>query len=191
MSRHQAARAVKPRAAWGLLLATPYRKGDTMADDSPRDRYRRQLRSEIKQHAWEQIATAGASALALKAIAKQLGMSGPALYRYYPSRDDLISELIREAYRSLADALTAGPAGPAGRAPRTDFDEHLERTLHEPSGETVHQALIFWSRLHGVLSLELAGHYDGIGFDPAKLFEAELADLGWRGRVRTEAGRRP
>jgi len=215
-----------------------------MADDSPRDRYRRQLRSEIKQHAWEQIATAGASALSLKAIAKQLGMSGPALYRYYPSRDDLISELIREAYRSLADALTAGPADlaglahslrswaladphrylllygtpvpgyhappdttaiaseimgtllaacrePAAGAPRTDFDEHLERTLHEPSGETVHQALIFWSRLHGVLSLELAGHYDGIGFDPAKLFEAELADLGWRGRVRTETGRRP
>src|SRR3569833_792767 len=43
-------------------------------------------------------------------------MRGPALYRYYPSRDDLISELIREAYRSLADALTAGPADLAGLA---------------------------------------------------------------------------
>src|SRR3569833_3404453 len=114
MSRHQAARAVKPRAAWGLLFVSLFWFGVFLVVVLSRDRYRRQLRSEIKQHAWEQIATAGASALSLKAIAKQLGMSGPALYRYYPSRDDLISELIREAYRSLADALTAGPADLAG-----------------------------------------------------------------------------
>ncbi|MBE1470501.1 AcrR family transcriptional regulator [Kibdelosporangium phytohabitans] len=65
------------------------------------------MREEIKQHAWEQNATAGASALSLKAIAEQLGMSSPALYRYYASRDDLITELIRDACRSLADTLNA------------------------------------------------------------------------------------
>ena len=46
---------------------------------TPRERYRAQVRTEIKDRAWEQIATAGASALSLHAIAKQLGMSGPAL----------------------------------------------------------------------------------------------------------------
>ncbi|WP_143673003.1 TetR family transcriptional regulator, partial [Streptomyces sp. b94] len=50
---------------------------------TPRERYRAQVRAEIKQHAWEQIATAGASALSLNAIAKRMGVSGPALYRYF------------------------------------------------------------------------------------------------------------
>lgn len=44
--------------------------------DTPRERYRAQVRAEITQRAWEQIATAGASALSLNAIAKQMGMSG-------------------------------------------------------------------------------------------------------------------
>lgn len=49
----------------------------------------------------------GASALSLNAIAKRMGMSGPALYRYYARRDELITELIGDAYRSLADTLRA------------------------------------------------------------------------------------
>src|SRR5689334_24946462 len=77
---------------------------------TPRERYRAQLRAEIKERAWEQIATAGASALSLNAIAKQMGMSGPALYRYFASRDELITELIRDAYRSLADTFAASSA---------------------------------------------------------------------------------
>ncbi|MFD5757898.1 TetR-like C-terminal domain-containing protein, partial [Streptomyces sp. NPDC127044] len=42
---------------------------------------------------------------------------------------------------------------------------------------TLHRALAFWTRLHGVLSLELAGHFTGMGFDPERFYEAELADL--------------
>lgn len=79
---------------------------------TPRERYREQMRAEIKQCARDQIATAGASALSLNAIAKHLGMSGPALYRYYANRDALITDLIRDAYRSLADTFrTARDAG--------------------------------------------------------------------------------
>jgi AcrR family transcriptional regulator len=49
------------------------------------------VRAEIKQHAWEQIATAGVPALSLNAIDKQVGPSGPALYRYFAGRDELIT----------------------------------------------------------------------------------------------------
>lgn len=63
----------------------------------PRERYRAQMQAEIKQRAWEQIASTGVAALSLKAIAKQMGMSGPALYRYFPSRDELITALISDA----------------------------------------------------------------------------------------------
>ncbi|MET8743873.1 TetR/AcrR family transcriptional regulator [Streptomyces sp. NPDC004728] len=199
------------------------------------------MRAEVKERAWEQIATAGASALSLNAIAKQMGMSGPALYRYFAGRDELITELIRDAYRSLAD--TVGAASAAGAdlaglahalrgwaledpqryfliygtpvpgyhapdditgisneimatlldactplapdtpdAPATPFRTHLEDRRawagdHPAPPAALHRALTFWTRLHGVLSLELAGHFTAMGFDPGLFFEAELDDL--------------
>lgn len=39
------------------------------------------------------------------------------------------------------------------------------------------QALTFWTRLHGVLSLELAGHFTGMSVDPATLFANEVNSL--------------
>jgi AcrR family transcriptional regulator len=205
---------------------------------TPRERYRAQVRTEIKERAWEQIAAAGASALSLNAIAKQMGMSGPALYRYFAGRDELITELIRDAYRSLADTCRAASESGTGVAalahalrrwaledphryfliygtpvpgyhapddvtaiaseimmtlldactapptdrPPTAFETHLEDHRQWADGHpappaALHQALTFWTRLHGVLSLELAGHFTGMGFDPALLFEAELDDL--------------
>ncbi|WP_026360221.1 TetR/AcrR family transcriptional regulator [Amycolatopsis nigrescens] len=208
------------------------------AGQSPRERYRAQVRAEIKQHAWEQIATAGVSALSLNAIAKQVGMTGPALYRYFANRDELITALIRDAYRSLADTVRAafdGGADLVGLArvfqewakrdphryfliygtpvpgyhapeditaissevmtvlldacgalpadkPATPFDAHLEDHRewagdHPASTTTLHHALSFWTRLHGVLSLELAGHFTGMKFDPALLITDELDAL--------------
>ncbi|WP_369170926.1 TetR/AcrR family transcriptional regulator [Streptomyces sp. R28] len=205
---------------------------------TPRERYRAQVRTEIKQRAWEQIATAGASALSLNAIAKQMGMSGPALYRYFDGRDELITELVRDAYRSLADTFrVASEAGadvtalahalrgwalqdpqryfliygtpvPGYQAPAdttaisseimatlldacaalpsdgraTPFEAHLEGHRdwadgHPAPSAALHRALTFWTRLHGVLSLELAGHFTGMGIDPAQLFAAELDGL--------------
>lgn len=41
----------------------------------------------------------------------------------------------------------------------------------------LHRALAFWTRLHGVLSLELAGHFTGMAFDPALLYAAEVESL--------------
>lgn len=38
-------------------------------------------------------------------------MSGPALYRYFAGRDDLITELVREAYRSLDTLRAASDTG--------------------------------------------------------------------------------
>ncbi|MYW42036.1 TetR/AcrR family transcriptional regulator [Streptomyces sp. SID161] len=207
---------------------------------TPRERYRAQVREEIKKYAWEQIATAGASALSLNAIAKQIGMSGPALYRYFAGRDELITELVMDAYRSLADtfqaeaaagaglgelaqalrrwalddpqryllvygtpvpgyhapeattritsqimavlldAATAGrpPAAPADqpRAQPSPLETHLDEHRLWAGGHpapALRRALAFWSRLHGVLSLELAGHFTGMGFDPARLYAAE------------------
>ncbi|GAB3975566.1 TetR/AcrR family transcriptional regulator [Actinoallomurus acanthiterrae] len=205
---------------------------------SPRERYRAQVRAEIKQHAWEQIAAEGVSALSLNAIAKQMGMSGPALYRYFAGRDELITALIRDAYRSLADTVRAAfdsgadlaglarvirewarsdphryfliygtpvpgyhapddttaisfevmtvlidaCGAPSADEPATPFDAHLENNRqwvggHPATAATLHRALSFWTRLHGVLSLELAGHFTGMKFDPGLLIADELNAL--------------
>ncbi|GAA3118820.1 TetR/AcrR family transcriptional regulator [Streptomyces rameus] len=209
---------------------------------TPRERYRTQVREEIKKHAWEQIATAGASALSLNAIAKRIGMSGPALYRYFANRDELITELIRDAYRSLADTFRAraeagadlgelaqalrgwaledpqryflvyGTPVPGYHAPAdttritseimavlldactaaqppatppSPLETHLEEhrvwaRQHPAPPSALRRALTFWSRLHGVLSLELAGHFDGMEFDPSRLYAAEAEAVSGR-----------
>ncbi|MCC3655400.1 TetR/AcrR family transcriptional regulator [Streptomyces sp. S07_1.15] len=213
------------------------------AERTPRERYRKQVKVEIKERAREQIATAGVSALSLNAIAKRMGLSGPALYRYFANRDELITELVRDAYRSLADTfrraagegagltglaralrrwalddpqryfLVYGTPVPGYRAPedtreiaaevmavlidacadapgepRTSaaaagsFEEHLADHRawdggHPAPAPALRRALAFWTRLHGVLSLELAGQFGGMGFDPERLFAAELESL--------------
>ncbi|MFI8363553.1 TetR/AcrR family transcriptional regulator [Streptomyces sp. NPDC085612] len=227
----------------------------TEAAKTPRERYRQQVREEVKEKAWQQIAGSGASALSLNAIARQMGMSGPALYRYFANRDELITELVRDAYRSLADAFAAvrgaaaeatepgaESAGPGlaalagalrdwavadphryflvygtpvpgyrapeditaiaaemmsvlldacaavppvsgGASPDGGIDEHLSAhrgwaaTHPDLPPSALRLALAFWSRLHGVLSLELAGHFTGMGLDPARLFDAEVRAL--------------
>src|ERR1700722_18859983 len=82
-----------------------------------RARYRAQVRQEVKEAALAQLAAAGPAGLSVTAIGKQLGVSGPALYRYFASRDELLTELVADAYDDLAGACAAAEAGggPAGR----------------------------------------------------------------------------
>lgn len=56
------------------------------------------------------LATDGAAALSLRAIARHLGMSSSALYRYFKSRDELLTRLIIDAYDSLGAAAEASEA---------------------------------------------------------------------------------
>jgi AcrR family transcriptional regulator len=215
-----------------------------------RERYRQETLAEIKQLAMRQIAEGGTGALSLNAIAKAMGMSGAALYRYFASRDELLAELIVDAYHDLADALqaaagrgespvarfrtTAGayrtwalaephryrlvfanlvgsgqmepervipaaqrsmdvflnvlsevggspaePSAPSGGSVPASLRAQLE-TWHARSGAsalppaTLLRALLAWTRLHGVLSLELDGHLAATGVDPALLYQAEV-----------------
>jgi AcrR family transcriptional regulator len=83
-----------------------------------RDRFRAQVRDEIKRVALLQLAESGPQGLSINAIAKELGVSGPALYRYFAGRDELLTELIVDAYDDLADALAAAVEDGSDRAAR-------------------------------------------------------------------------
>ena len=79
-----------------------------------RERARAELTREIKDEAKRQLATAGADGLSLRAVARSLGMVSSALYRYFPSRDDLLTALIIDAYNSLGAAVEEAIAAGSG-----------------------------------------------------------------------------
>jgi AcrR family transcriptional regulator len=66
--------------------------------------------AEIKSLAWAQIAENGAAALSLRAIARDMGMTSSALYRYFASKEQLLTALARDGFSSLADHLEAAEA---------------------------------------------------------------------------------
>jgi AcrR family transcriptional regulator len=70
-----------------------------------RQRRRREAIDAIKRAARAQIAENGAGNLSLGAIARALGMTPPALYRYFHNRDALVSALMIDAYDSMGEAL--------------------------------------------------------------------------------------
>jgi len=215
-----------------------------------RERYRAQVRHEAKEAALAQLAQAGPGGVSVSAIGKRLGVSGPALYRYFASRDELLTELVIDAYHDLADALATASTcpGPGPRArlealarayrswalaqphryrllfgpPLPGYDAHAQRlvsaaqksmdlllgifgdlgdrTAAAPPQPLASQlvswaqrpglgdgppadpaaaltAVLIWSRLHGIVSLEIAGNFASMGVDPGQVFEAQLATL--------------
>lgn len=61
------------------------------------------LQEAIKETAWRQIAEFGAPALSLRAIARELKITAPAIYNYFPDRDAMVTALIIDAYTSFGD----------------------------------------------------------------------------------------
>jgi AcrR family transcriptional regulator len=210
-----------------------------------RERYRAQVRQEVKDAALGQLAEAGPGGLSISAIGKQLGVSGPALYRYFASRDDLLTELVIDAYRDLANSLAAATsqapdANPRGRfealarayrrwalaephryrllfgPPLPGYEAHAQR-LVEASRVAMHllldvlrefkvvaklpqrlaaeltawaqqhnqcvepgtalHAVLIWSQLHGIVTLEIAGNFASMGIDADQLFEIQLTAI--------------
>ena len=75
-----------------------------------RARVRAELISEIKDQARQQLADEGAPGISLRAITRSMGMASSAIYRYFPSRDDLLTALIVDAYDSLGQVTEAADA---------------------------------------------------------------------------------
>jgi len=69
---------------------------------------------EIKAVARRHLAAEGAN-LSLRAVARDMGMVSSALYRYFASRDDLLTALILDGYNALGDAVESADAAVADR----------------------------------------------------------------------------
>lgn len=210
------------------------------------------LQEAIKETAWKQAAEYGAAALSLRAIARELKITAPAIYNYFSSRDDLVTALIVDAYNSLADAqevvvvniaeekraerlfelgmayrqwavtypqryqLIFGtpipnyhapedmtlPAAARGLVPllnaiqaiftagelRTERFSKLTPKLKSmlvswqkfeggSDLEVLYLALVIWSRVHGLVMLEIGGHVPSFFDDPEELFRREIKNI--------------
>ncbi|KUN06079.1 TetR family transcriptional regulator [Streptomyces yokosukanensis] len=82
-----------------------------------RARARIEVTVAIKDAARRQLAREGAAKLSLRAVARELGMVSSALYRYFPSRDELLTALIIDAYDSLGEAAEKARDAVSGAAP--------------------------------------------------------------------------
>ena len=75
-----------------------------------RELARAQLIGEITDTARAHLAELGAAGLSLRAVSRDLGMASSALYRYFPSRDALLTALIIDAYNALGQACEQAEA---------------------------------------------------------------------------------
>ena len=162
-----------------------------------------QVRAAVKRVALAQLESGGPAAVALNAIARELGVCGPALYRYFSNRDALLTALVFDAYEDLAAALE----------PSTDLESfaraYREWALAQPHRYRLlfsrpvaglrrrtsprwsrppsaawrsslrfvdeERAVTLWSRAHGHVSLEIEGNFASMGLDPEALYRSVTA----------------
>jgi AcrR family transcriptional regulator len=210
------------------------------------------LQEAIKETAWQQITKYGAPALSLRAIARELKITAPAIYNYFPNRDALVTALIIDAYTSFGDSqLEARDALPiedvverlraigiayrtwahtypqryqlifgtpipgyaapmmevlpsaarsltalvsvveqlrtSGKLNLTSFPEVKDEykvsfEMWKTYGGNVHLlsmsvAMLIWSRVHGIVSLEIAGNLPPFGTTGDELYMYEMDSI--------------
>ncbi|MBP2326034.1 AcrR family transcriptional regulator [Kibdelosporangium banguiense] len=96
-----------------------------MSAPSLRARVRSEMNQEIKQVARRHLAAEGAN-LSLRGVARDMGIVASALYRYFPSRDALLTALIIDAYDALGTAATEAEAA----VPRDNLRGRWLATCH-------------------------------------------------------------
>src|SRR3954454_13191316 len=102
----------------GGSMAEGLRPAGEGSAPSRRDRARADTLREIKETARRVLVAQGADGLALRAVAREMGMTAPGLYRYFASREDLVEHVVADLYTELCDDLesscaAADPGTPA------------------------------------------------------------------------------
>jgi AcrR family transcriptional regulator len=210
------------------------------------------LRERIMTTAWEQIAAQGASGLSLRAIARALNITAPAIYNYFPRRDDLVTAMIIDAFCALGESQRAAIAGLpetalverfsnlglAYRQWAVNYPQHYQLIFGTPipgyqapaehtvpaaaqsllplietlqalfdtgrlrvetaapmtpelgqmvadwqasgvpaEAEVLYLALVVWSRVHGLVSIEIGEQFPAFIADPGEIFRREIKNM--------------
>jgi AcrR family transcriptional regulator len=118
-----------------------------------RQRVHAAVRAEIVAEARAQLAASGAAGLSLRAVARQLGMAPSAMYRYFQSRDEILTALIVEGYDAMGEVAEAAATSAEPPAERV---RSVCRSLREWALEHPHEyALLYGSPVPGYRAPEL------------------------------------
>jgi AcrR family transcriptional regulator len=138
-----------------------------------RDRLRADTIREIKRTARRVLVDQGVDGLALRAVARQMGMTAPALYRYFSSREDLVENVVADLYDELCEVLegvrdAADPATPGVQLLHTARAFRTWATTHHAEF-----GLLFGSAGEGVLPDDVRVY----GERPAQLAAARFGSV--------------
>jgi AcrR family transcriptional regulator len=125
-----------------------------MSAAGTRARVRAELTREIADVARRHLATEGAAALSLRAVAREMGMASSAVYRYFPSRDDLLTALIVDAYDAIGAAAERAEAEVARDDLRGRWRAVCRATREWALGHPHEYALVYGSPVPGYAAPE-------------------------------------
>jgi AcrR family transcriptional regulator len=162
-----------------------YRMTDTdvriPGDDAPepatrRERVRAAAYEEIRSVGRKLLATDGASGVTLRAIAREMGMTAPALYRYYDSREALLTDMCACSFNELSDTIEAACEAVSADDPVAGIiaaSRAFRRWAHEHPAEFAH---LFGSPIPGLIGEDT---FPPHGADPGN--PAHMAGLRFGG----------
>ncbi len=131
------------------MPATPSTPATRRPIAGARQRAHADVRAEIVAAASRQLGTVGAAGLSLRAIARELGMVSSALYRYFASRDELLTALIIEAYDDLGAVAERSIARSRGDAPLARWVEAASAVRRWALDHPQEYALLYGSPVPG------------------------------------------
>ena len=147
-----------------------------MTATGARARVRAELTREITEVARAHLASHGAAALSLRAVARELGMASSAVYRYFPSRDDLLTALIIDAYNVLGSAAERAEAA-AGPDPLDRWTAVCGATREWALAHPHEYALVYGSPVPGYAAPEATiGPAGRVGLVLARIIVDGIAD---------------
>jgi len=117
-----------------------------------RARARAEITSEIKASARRHVAEAGAAGLSLRAVSRDLGMASSAIYRYFPSRDALLTALIIDAFDSIGESAEDADVECGGKQPAERW-RSVARAVRRWALDNPHEyALVYGSPVPGYVA---------------------------------------
>jgi AcrR family transcriptional regulator len=147
---------------------------------SIRARVRAEMTNEIKAVARRHLAMDGAN-LSLRGVARDVGMASSAVYRYFESRDELLTALIVDAYNSMGQVAEDADAGVRDRSDLLGRWLAVTRALRAWSLARPHEyALVYGSPVPGYAA---PPGTIGPATRPVAVMGAILADADTAGRL--------
>ncbi|MGH3203101.1 MAG: TetR/AcrR family transcriptional regulator [Streptosporangiaceae bacterium] len=162
-----------------------------MAEQLRRERLRREMIDEIIGTARLLLEKDGPSAISVRAIARQVGVTGPAIYRYYPSLNALMSALSESVISELCAAVESARDQSGGMAREfrgwaldhpASFRFALGLDGHRTAGQTLMgrlprpsvspASMLGWATLCGLVLLELGCDREDLAEDIGRLYAA-------------------